>query len=178
MATKTIKDKLSKGRSKLKAKIDAKVKAAKKSAPMAVLVASAAIMSGCLDTAPASRATSASYGDIVVKIGDKAKDNKVTITLGDGALASADSSGSTETQTATPTMDIRPNLIIKYNDAIAGATAASRSVLGTIGTGLDAVLELMQSKKSGKVEVTKTDGTSATVQCDNGQCEFCEDCSE
>lgn len=178
MSTNTIKDKLAKGRSKLRAKIGAKVKAAKKTAPVAVLVASVAIMCGCLDTAPASRATTATYGDIIVKMGDKAHDNKVEIKLGDGALASADSSGSTETQTATPTMDIRPNLVLKYNDAIAGATAASKSVLGSIGTGIDAVLELMQSKKSGTVAVLKTDGTLTNVKCENGQCEFCEDCSE
>lgn len=178
MSTKTIKDKLSKGRSKLRAKISAKVKAAKKTAPMAVLVASVAILCGCLDTAPASRATTATYGDIVVKLGERSKSNTIRISLGDGALASADSTGSTETQTATPTMDIRPNLVLKYNDAIAGATAASKSVLGSIGTGIDAVLELMQSKKSGTVAVLKTDGTLANVKCENGQCEFCEDCSE
>ena len=170
---KTIKDKVAMGRQKLKAKIRAKVKAAKKTAPVAVLAAFAAILCGCMDTAPASRATTATYGDIVVKIGNEAKNNTVKVTLGDGALASADSSGSTETQTATPTLDIKPNLVLKYNDAIAGATTASKSVLGNIGTGIDAVLELMQSKKSGTVKVTKTDGTAATVKCEDGQCEFC-----
>jgi len=178
MKTKTIKDKIAKGRDKLRDKIASKVKGKKKAAPMAVLAVLAAIVSGCMETQPASRATTASYGDIIVKVGDRAKNNTVNVTLGDGALASADSSGSTETQTATPTMDIKPDINVRYNDAIAGATAASKSVLGSIGTGIEAVLELMQSKKTGTVAVTKTDGTAATVNCKDGQCEFCDDCKE
>ena len=35
---------------------------------------------------------------------------------------------------------------------------------------------MMLNKKSGTVKVTKTDGTEATVKCENGQCSFCEDC--
>ena len=115
----------------------------------------------------ASRATSAQFRFAVSRCRD------VRITTGDGALASADSAGSTETQTATPTLDVRARLDARYNDAIAGATSASRSLLGSIGDGLTAVLDLMASKKSGAVPVTLTDGSAATVRCENGQCSLC-----
>ena len=177
---KKAKDKLKAKVAKAKAKVAEKCKVAKKAKVAAAVLAIAVLCAGCLDTAPASRATSAAYRDIVVRIGDHSKSCKVTVTLGDGAIASADSAGSTETQTATPTLDVKTDLDLRYNDAIAGATAASRSTLGAIGDGLDAVLGLMQSKGSGTVSVTKKDGTAATVKCDNGQCGFCEDgaCSE
>lgn len=176
---KTIKDKIKAKAKATKEKVKGKLKGAKKAKAVAVLAVAALALSGCLDTAPASRATSANYRiEIAVKVGDNARDNKFDLpfTIGDGALASADSAGSTETQTTTPTMDIKPDIDIKYNDAIAGATAASKTVLGSIGDGLEAVLKLMQMKESGTVAVTKTDGTSATVKCENGQCEFCTDC--
>lgn len=177
---KTIKDKIKAKAKATKEKVKGKLKGAKKAKAVAVVAVAALALSGCLDTAPASRATSANYRiEIAVKVGDNARDNKFDLpfTIGDGALASADSAGSTETQTTTPTMDIKPDLDIKYNDAIAGATAASKTVLGSIGEGLEAVLKLMQSKETGTVAVTKTDGTAATVKCENGQCEFCTDCN-
>ena len=151
-------------------------------AVMAAFCALVACAAGCMDTAPASRATSAKFGNIGIRSEISGATTNATITstitLGDAALASADSAGSTETQTATPTLDIRTRIDARYNDAIAGASAASRSVLGSIGDGLTAVLDLMQSKKSGTVRVTKTDGSTATIKCENGQCSECADCGE
>ena len=172
MATKKkpVKDKV-----KQKAKaVKEKLKGRKTFHGAALFALLALFAAGCMDTAPASRATSAAYGDIVVKLADKARYNSVTITLGDGALASADSAGSTETQTATPTLDIRTRIDARYNDAISGATSASRSVLGAIGDGLTGVLDLMQSKKSGTVKVTKADGSAGCVTCSDGQCAWGE----
>ena len=176
---KTIKEKIKAKAKATKEKVKGKLKGAKKAKAVAVVAVAALALSGCLDTAPASRATTANYRiDVTVKVDDGAKGNTFNLpfTIGDGALASADSAGSTETQTTTPTMDIRPDIDVRYNDAFAGATAASRTVLGSIGDGLTAVLNLMQSKETGTVAVTKTDGTAATVKCENGQCEFCTDC--
>ncbi len=152
----------------VKGKVKAKVKAA-------AIAAIACFALGCSTATPASRATTATYTfNFNFPMDDGAKGNTVNITnkMGDGALASADSSGSTETQTATPTVDVKPDINVRYNDAIAGATTASKGVLAAIGYGADAVLELMSNKKSGTVEVTKTDGTPATVQCADGQCSF------
>lgn len=164
----------------LKAK--AKKRGARKVA--AGLVALGALcMAGCMDTAPASRATTNTFGDteptVKIDIGRRCRHVSVSTTVrttfGDGAIASADSTGSTETQTATPTLDIRTRVDARYNDAISGATSASQQVLGAIADGATGVLELMQSKKSGRVTVTKTDGEPATVECTDGQCSFVEE---
>lgn len=89
---------------------------------------------------------------------------------------SLESSGTeTFSQTASPKNDTSVPITAKYNDALAAATPASMGVIGAIGQGIDGVLSLMKSKKAGTVQVTKTDGTNATVQCANGQCSFCED---
>jgi len=80
------------------------------------------------------------------------------------------------TATQTPTTDVKPDIDVKYNDAIAGASAASRGVLETLmGASANKVLDMMANKTTGTVEVTKTDGTTATVQCADGQCSICTD---
>ncbi len=181
-----MKEKIEAKKTKAKGKLAAKVKARKRNVAAAAALFLCAALCGCMDTNPASRANSNRFGDVEpgvkVVIGENACSNTVSVTvpvtIGDGVLASADSAGSTETQTATPTLDIRTKIDARYNDAISGATAASKGVLGSIGDGITAVLDMMQSKKSGTVQVTKTDGTCATVKCENGQCEFAEDCAE
>lgn len=163
-----IKDKLAKTKEKVKAKVKGGVKA---SVAVMAAVLSLVLYEGCSTATPASRATTAQYR-FEFAFDDSSRGNTVNLTLGDGALASADSAGSTETQTATPTttIDVKPD--IRYNDAIAGATSASKGVLSAIGYGADAVLEMMAGKKSGTVKVQKTDGTEATVECKDGQCSF------
>ena len=139
--------------------------------PFAALAAVAAALCGCSTATPASRATTATYQ---FRFGDMNR-STLNLTLGDGALASADSSGSTETQTATPTVDVRPDIDVRYNDAIAGATTASKGVLETLlQSSAEKVLGLMSSKQTGTVEVQKKDGTSATVKCEGGQCSFAD----
>ena len=186
-----IKDKLAETKDKVKAKVKGKLKGAL--AALAVLLFAA----GCSTATPASRYTATTIGDVFVKnsVDDlrsrpgRAATNAVeaaaakaplvsittTIKLSDMTLASADSEGSTETQTATPTttVDVKPD--VRYNDAIAGATSASKGVLSAIGYGADAVLEMMAGKKSGTVKVQRKDGAEASVKCENGQCEFVEE---
>lgn len=98
-----------------------------------------------------------------------------------GTAAQANETSGTETMTATndlkPTNTTEVPIDVRYNDAMAAASTASRGVLSSIGSGLDGVLQLMQSGQSGTVQVTKTDGTAATVRCADGQCSFCEDCT-
>ncbi len=173
MATKKkpAKDRIKAKAEATKAKVKAKVKA---SVAIMAAILSLVLYEGCSTATPASRATTAEYR-IEFSLGDAARSNTVTFTCGDGALASADSSGSTETQTATPTVDVRPDIDVRYNDAIAGATTASKGVLETLlASSANKVLALMQSKESGTVEVQKTDGSTATVQCADGQCSFVE----
>ena len=90
---------------------------------------------------------------------------------GDGAIASADSSGSTESQTQTPTFDIKPDLNVHYNDAVGtGGNAVSAFVSSLTSEGFAALRDYIVNKKSGKITVTKTDGTTETLDCDSGTC--------
>lgn len=151
---------------------------------VALLFALAAIVSGCMTPGQASRGTSNNEGDVEptvkVCIGNNSSSNTVVVTQtikhGDGAIASADSSGSTESQTQTPTFDISPKTDVRYNDALSAASATSRGVIETLtAAGANKVLSLMADKTSGTVEVQKTDGGTATVKCENGQCSLCTD---
>lgn len=177
-----------KGKEKVKAKIaKAKKKIARKCKGCYKLIPFAAALAafcGCSMATPASRATSANYGDFggdVKVVVENSTGTTVNVSLpikvGDGALASADSSGSTETQTATPTLDIKPDIDVHYNDAIKNATDASKGVLETLAKGsADAVVRMMASGDSGTVKVQKSDGSAAVVKCENGQCSLCTDC--
>ena len=171
---KSVKDKIKDKLAKTKDKVKSKLKGAKATTAVMAAILSLTLYEGCSTATPASRATTATY-TFEFAFDDSARGNTLNITLGDGALASADSEGSTETQTATPTttVDVKPD--VRYNDAIAGATSASKGVLSAIGYGADAVLEMMAGKKSGTVKVQRKDGAEASVKCENGQCEFVEE---
>lgn len=141
------------------------------------------MFAGCLTPGQASRGTSNNEGDVepTVKIciGDNSHSNTVIVTQrithGDGAIASADSSGSSETQTQTPTFDISPKTDVRYNDALAAASTGSKSVIdGLSDVSKNAVLAIMAAKGNGSVSVTKADGSEGTVKCADGQCSFVE----
>ena len=150
----------------------------------ALLVAIAAFLSsalcGCSTATPASRATTAQYR-IELSFDDSARNNTVNLTLGDGALASADSSGSTETQTATPTLDIKPDVNVNYAQ---GGGITNRGTGGGKASGVAGVLEQFTSdslnelkdyltgKKSGTVTLTKKDGSTVQADCKDGSCTF------
>ena len=95
---------------------------------------------------------------------------------------SLESTGSTETisptSTQTPTTDVKPDIDVHYNDAIKNATDASKGVLESLAAAsASKVVQMMSSGGTGTVEVTKADGTTGTVKCENGQCSLCEDCT-
>ena len=118
---------------------------------------------GCATSDPASRATSATYGDLIVKV-DASSNVTIRVTIGDGAIASADSSGSTETMTATPTntTDIKPDVDV---NTTGGRTAG---VLETaISAGASALVGAMTSDKSSESSTT----SSASAECVDGSCE-------
>lgn len=96
----------------IKAKVKGKCKGGKCKACAALVAAlcAAVLLGGCAEARPASRATTATYGDFIVKFSEGCSSNYVSIVVGDGAIASADSAGSTETQTATPTTDVKPDV--------------------------------------------------------------------
>ena len=154
---------------KAKAKISEKAaKVSKKAAKACALLALILAIGGCPTSEPASRATSASYGDIIVRVGEGARDNKVTLTIGDGALASADSAGSNETMTASPTNDVKPDVDVSVPVNKAGAGQSVGSVLG------DAVAGLINGTTKGSAPATSgqdcTDGSCSEGACSDGSC--------
>ena len=169
------------GKDKLKAKLaEAKKKIARKVKGVSCVIMVAAFFAGCLRTPQASRTTSAEYGDIEptvkVVIEEKARGNSVSvpvsITVGDGALASADSSGSTESQTLTPTQDIKPNLDVRYNDQAKVASGALETLLGS---GAGAIANWLAAPGVNKIVVTDQNGVIKTAECVDGKCVECTD---
>lgn len=198
MDNKPVKDKVKAKAKTIKDKIKAKAKAIKDKVKGAVKVLAAAFLcaalAGCMDTAPASRYTASTVGDITVKNNVDDFRNKpghwatnaappvasapsplvsitTTISLSDMTIASADSAGSTETQKATPTMDIKPDVDVHYNDPVGtGGNAVAAFTSSLTSEGMAVLKDYIANKKSGKVTVTKTDGTTETLTCENGKC--------
>ena len=187
---------------KAKAKaVKAKVKGAAKRLSAFILCGFLAALTGCMTPEQASRSTAATVGDVSIEnrveggkdspcacadkctCADKSASTPLIsivskITFGDMALTSADSAGSTESQTQTPTFDISPKTDLRYNDALAAASTTSKGILETLtAAGAESVLAMMESKGSGQVTVEKKDGTKAVVTCENGQCTTCTDCT-
>lgn len=180
---KAVKEKL-KGKAKIKASV-----------AIMTAILSLVLYEGCSSATPASRATTASY-EIDVKVcmdeGVKSATVNVPFTFGDGALASADSSGSTETQTATPTLDIKPDLNVNYaqgggitNRGTGGASGAAGILESLTAEGLSALKSAIANKMTGKITLKKKDGTTVTADCKDGNCTFSDgtvvtgaDCAE
>ena len=120
-------------KAEVKGKVKCKCKGGKCCAALALLLA---LCAGCMDTNPASRQTTADYGDIVVKFSEGCSSNYVSIVIGDGAIASADSSGSTETQTATPTMDVKPDVDVSVPVTKGAAANAAADLIGATASAL------------------------------------------
>ena len=186
-----------KGKAKVKAKIEKAKKKIARKVKCCALLALALLIVGCSTATPASRATSASY-DISVKVcldeGVKSATVNVPFTFGDGALASADSPGSTETQTATPTLDVKPDINVNYaqgggitNRGTGGASGAAGILESLTAEGLSALKAAIANKTTGKITLQKKDGTTTTADCKDGTCTFsdgttvtqqdCEDCT-
>lgn len=128
---KTIKGKVKAKAAAVKAKAKGIKAKAKCCASLLALLSLASLM-GCMDTNPASRQTYSTYGDIVVKIGEAATGNVVRVTIGDGAIASADSAGSTETQTTSPTQttDVKPDIDVEVPVTKGAAGGAAADCVG------------------------------------------------
>lgn len=190
-------EKMKKAKTKAKAKVAAKTgkcggnaKECAKAAVVLVAFAALAILCGCATTGeqPARSQTQTNrFDDCIVIVGAA----RTTVSNG-VVVAEADVSPTavelfTQTQAnegsetispvATPTLDIKPDINVRYNDALKNATDASKGVLETLSEASSkAVLGLMSSKQSGVLDVEKSDGTAAKVKCEDGQCSFCTDC--
>ena len=178
MKIKSIKKRVEKKVVKAKAKIARKCGKAAKA--VALFAAMSVVMFGCMGTSTPSRSQTLTIKDCTINVyGCGTETNDVArVELATQAMSIENSGTETQTSSPTQTTDVKPDIDVKYNDAIAGASVASKGVLETLtSAGANAVLELMSSKKTGTVEVTKTDGSTASVECKDGQCSFCSDCT-
>ncbi len=191
---KTAKDKIKAKVAKANAKTRGRV--AKAVAKAACALAVAACAAGCMhpgEQAAKSETMNVTIRDSVIAVNIGAKKSAANSVSNVVELAeetartydvtilsqaqSLESSG-TETfgQTQTPTMDIKPDIDVRYNDALAAASTASKGVLESLtAAGASKVLAMMADKSTGTVEVERKDGTKATVECRDGQCSLCKD---
>ena len=183
MATKkkSIKEKVKAKAKAVKAKVKGKCKGGK-CAAIAFLLLSACIV-GCQTPEQASRSTKAEVGDVEpsvkIEFGKGCASNSVSVvihnTFGDGAIASADSSGSTESQTQTPTFDIKPDLDVHYNDAVGKGGDAMSGIINLLTPAAKALLQkAIAEKQTGTLTLEKTDGGTVQVECKDGVCSPCE----
>lgn len=161
--------------------IEKKAKIKGKFALVAFALSLGVIATGCATSDPSSRSTSGTYGDtepsvkIVFEKGSHNNTATITmpVTIGDAAVASADSSGSTESMTATPTntTDIKPQTDV--NTTGGRSAGVLESLIGAFGTWL--------TTPSGKEAVSATAPANSTfVDCKDGNCSPCTDgsCSD
>ena len=179
-----IKAKVEKKTSGLKDKIKAKVAAKCGKACILLMCGLCAALAGCHmgEQPTAQRAQTSIIRDNVITVNVALPTNAVAesaecpaIHVEVGNLTQANETSGTETMTATPsntpTVSTPIQVDARYNDALAAASSASKGVLeGLTAAGTNKVLELMASKETGTVEVQKKDGTTATVECKDGQC--------
>lgn len=155
---KPTKDKIKEKAKSVKDKLKSKVK------KVATCLALLLLVAGCSTSEPASRATTARYDFGSIHCDGK---STVTITIGDGAIASADSTGSTETMTSSPTNDVKPDIDVSVPVNKSGAAQSVGSVLG------DAVAGLVKgavTKGSGGQSADCPDGNCSEGACPDGNC--------
>lgn len=173
---KDIKAKVSAKVSAAKAKVKAKVGKPVKAAKCAVILLALASVVGCMDTNPASRATSSAdkVGDFDFRMeGCSNCHFAVNFTKGDSALASADSSGSTETQTASPTQstDVSPKTDVNTTGG------RSAGVLETaISAGANWLMSPSKSNSATPAAKSSACADGSCAPCTDGSCSKCADC--
>ena len=183
------KDKAARKTAAAKQKIARKCKGGKVAAIVAAF-ALAAILTGCTTADSAQPAKSQTQenrfdGCTFVMAAKTTISNGVIVAEGDAAPAlemftltqSLESTGSTDTfgqaNTQTPTTDIKPDVDLHYNDAVGtGGKAASDFLSSLSAESFAALRDYIKSGKSGKVTVTKKDGTTETLDCADGSCTY------
>ena len=183
------KDKAARKTAAAKRKIARKCKGGRVAAVVAAF-ALAVILTGCTTADSAQPAKSQTQenrfdGCTFVMAAKTTISNGVIVAEGDAAPAlemftltqSLESTGSTDTfgqaNTQTPTTDIKPDIDVHYNDAVGtGGKAASDFLSSLSAESFAALRDYIKSGKSGKVTVTKKDGTTETLDCADGSCSY------
>lgn len=162
-----------------KTKIAAKAKkTAKVARALVALFALASVVTGCATADPSSRSTAGKYGDIkvCVEIDQREATSNVVnvtvpVTLGDAAIASADSSGSTETQTATPTNTTKIDPKTDVNTTGGRTAGVLETLIGSFGTWLATPSGKTATADAAKAATANcADGNCTTGNCSDGNC--------
>ncbi len=136
-------------------------------------------LAGCLGTSTPSRSQTLTITDTTINIygsGDGTTNDVARVEIASQAMSIENSGVETQTSSPTQTTDVKPDIDVAFNDALKKATDASKSVLERLSdSGAQAVLKMMANKESGTVKVGQKDGTTATVECRDGQCSLCTD---
>ena len=170
------KDKAARKTAAAKRKIERKTKGGKVAAILAAF-ALAAILTGCTTADSAQPAKSQTqtntFKDCIVIVATQASvSNRVVRADGSKDIPavelftqtqSLESTGSTDTfgqtNTQTPTTDIKPDVDVHYNDAVGkGSDAAATFLSSLTSESFAALRDYVTNKKSGSVTVTKKDG--------------------
>lgn len=166
---KPTKDRVKEKAAAVKAKAKSVKGRMKAAAKCSVAFALLLVFAGCATSDPASRLTKAEYGDIRVCVEENVRDVTVNITIGDGAIASADSAGSTESITASPTNDVKPdtNIDVPINKA-----SGAQSVGSVLGDAAASAVKGLMSKAASTSTDTKSQSAAADAKadCADGSC--------
>ena len=170
---KPTKDRVKEKAAAVKAKAKSVKGRMKAAAKCAVAFALLLVFAGCATSDPASRLTKAEYGDIKVCVEENVRDVTVNITIGDGAIASADSAGSTESITASPTNDVKPdtNIEVPVNKSGGGAQSVG-SVLGdAVASGIKGMFsDSSKADTTAQTNATSTATAQKSENCADGSC--------
>lgn len=189
------KDKAARKTAAAKRKIARKCKGGKVAAIVAAFTF-AAILTGCTTADSAQPAKSQTqenrFDDCTFIMAAKTTiSNGVIVAEGDAAplfemftlTQSLESTGSTDTfgqaNTQTPTTDIKPDVNVNYaqGGGISSRNAGGAGTQSLLDSLTDESAALVRSyidgKKSGKLSVTKKDGSTAIVECKDGECREC-----
>jgi len=124
-------------------------------------LAAALAAAGCQSADPASRSNRTRYGDISV-----VNSSGVTLTVGDGLVASADGGGDAQHNTPTQTTDTRPEVAVGFGGGSAG-TGGANPASGLAGKALEKLAGILGGG-GGKLT---SEEARALRECVDGNCE-------
>ena len=86
------------------------------------------------------------------------------------SLESSGTESYAQTATQTPTTDVKPDVDLRYNDALSTAPSAASFLSSLTAEGFAAIKTAVASKQNGKITVQTKDGKTETLDCDGGKC--------
>ena len=134
------------------------------------MVAIAALaFTGCLGANPAARSNHAQYGDIG-RVEINGSSNTVSITVGDGVIASADGGGDMMENTPTQTTETKPEIAAAWGGASAG-TGGAKPSSGIAGKALEKLMGITGGTAPSGTKLTAEEAKAIT-DCVGDNCEI------